>query len=159
MRKFLALCLTFCMTLICISILAHAADIDSKYQKDIISSNTFDGKQILEAFEVTVNKDGESIIVPYNEDLMQIPGYSGSFYVKSGKNVKIHVDIKTITGTVTVYACKGSVGNAYKPANIKAKWKGTGHHWADLFLNADAGQYSVFLYGAFTGTGAVYTEP
>ena len=56
MRKFLALCLTFCMTLICMSIPVHAADIDSKYQKDIISSNTFDGKQILAAFEVTPRK-------------------------------------------------------------------------------------------------------
>ena len=78
--------------------------------------------------------------------------------VKQGDNVKIHMYISSVTGSIKVYASKGSTG-AYKPQNLKATWKGTGHHYADLFQNADAGTYNVFVYGIFTGSGAVYEEP
>ena len=152
MKKILAMSL--CMFLISMGLPVSAAstEMDMTGREDVTISDNTVQEQLLTKYKVTIDENGNSTIVPYNTDLLQVSNgvnNSGSFKVKQGDNV---------TGSIKVYASKGSTG-AYKPQNLKATWKGTGHHYADLFPNADAGTYNVFVYGIFTGSGAVYEEP
>lgn len=161
MKKILAISL--CMFLISMGLPVSAAstEMDMTGREDVTISDNTVQEQLLTKYKVTIDENGNSTIVPYNTDLLQVSNgvnNSGSFKVKQGDNVKIHMYISSVTGSIKVYASKGSTG-AYKPQNLKATWKGTGHHYADLFPNADAGTYNVFVYGIFTGPGAVYEEP
>ena len=85
--------------------------------------------------ELIPAEDGSATIVPYNVDLMPVSGPYWQNYVSvsKGKNMKVHVYIESFGGT--------------------------GHHWADLALNTKYTKYYVILWGAFNGSGAVYTEP
>ena len=159
MKKILAHSLCLCMLLVGIAIPVSAAEIKPNTVNEI---DTAQKDSLLTAFTVNVDKNGNFTIAPYNTDLLRVSdgaNNSGSFNVSSGKNVKIHMYISSVTGSIKVYARKGALGGTYNSQYLKATWTGKGHHYADLFPNASAGTYSVFVYGAYSGSGAVYTEP
>jgi len=80
-------------------------------------------------------------------------------YPPLGSNMKVHVNITSIFGTIYIYCKPYSGDNLPDSAYLVATWTGEGHHWADLALNTTAYRYYVYLYGDFSGSGAVYTEP
>lgn len=145
MKKFLSLLLSFCMVVICIPSNVLAAN-----QEDDIILN------------VVSNNNGEVTVQPRNVDLAQMSSMTNvvKFYCPKGKNIKIHIYVSKIfpNTKIKVHFREGNnYANSSSP--VKATWSGEGHKYADLKPNASAGYYSVYLEGAFTGEGAVYTEP
>lgn len=151
MKKVVALCL--CIVSLFVSIPVYAAECD----------DTSEGRMYTVA-ELIPAEDGSATIVPYNVDLMPVSGPYWQNYVSvsKGKNMKVHVYIESFGGganTVQIYVKPNSAAGALNDKYKVATWTGTGHHWADLALNTKYTKYYVILWGAFNGSGAVYTEP
>lgn len=163
MKKIITMCLSFCMLAVCMAKPVSASEMTYNYTNEdyTIRENDETNQQLLMMLEVNIDEGGETVITPRNRDLVTVRNgvdSARSFVVRRGENIKIHMYITSITGEIKVYACKGSTG-AYDGKNLKARWSGTGHHYADLFPNAESGTYNVFVYGVFAGSGAVYAEP
>lgn len=145
MKKFLSLVLSLCMVMACIPANVSAANQEDDVILDIVSDN-----------------NGEVTVQPRNVDLapMSDSDNLAKFYCPKGKNIKIHINVRTISPNtkIKVHFREGN-NYATSASPVKATWSGEGHKYADLKSNAPAGYYSVYLEGAFTGSGAVYTEP
>lgn len=158
MNKVLAILLSVCMMAIVFVQPVLAAE-TSNENVTILEKNTENScGELIATFNV--DEDGKVTISPKNTDLATMSQTYNlvKFYAKKGTNIKIHINVTSITGSIKVHF---HVGNAYATSSdpIKATWTGTGHKYADLKLNASAGYYSVYLRGAFVGSGAVYSEP
>ena len=114
--------------------------------------------ELLATFQI--NEQGELTIQPRNVDLAPMSQTTNlsKFHVGKGTNIKIHLYISAASTNIYVHFREGG-GYANADSTVKAIWKGTGHKYADLKLNAPANDYSVYLRGAFVGSGAVYSEP
>ena len=151
MKKFLNVILCTCMLLTCVPIQAMAMTTDITDENGLVQVAT----------TRNINKDEAMSVEPRNQDYIQLNGannYQGTFYVRRGENVKIHMYIDYYSGLlipIRVHFNKGS-----NPSTIVTTWTGTGHKYADLCINCQSpGEYSVWLEGNFRGSGAVYREP
>lgn len=162
MKKTFALFLSFCIILTCMAMPVSATEYSNE-SCEILSETTFDGREFA-TFEVSVDNNGNTNIMPYNTDLAQInSGYwQNTVHVSRGKNMKVHVYISSYMygcNSVDIYCKAGSPANTKSPQYKVARWTGTGHKYADLALNTQNTTYYVMLWGGFNGSGAVYTEP
>lgn len=151
MKKIVAICL--CIISLFVSIPVFAAE-----------SRDVSEERIIAIVEVNPTERNCANIVPYNTDLMPVYGPYWQNYVSvpKGENMKVHVYIESFGGganTVKVYVKPNSAAGALNDKYKVATWTGTGHHWADLAINTQYSKYYVILWGAFNGSGAVYTEP
>ena len=153
MKKFLATCL--CLVLLVCTTLSVSA---------VEPVNTIPENHELATFQVTVGENGTHTIVPYNTDLKQVTGpyWQGSVNVSTGKNMKVHVYIDSYafgSNQVDIYVKPESSAGALDSRYKVATWTGTGHHCAELAMGTTYTSYYVMLWGAFNGSGAIYTEP
>lgn len=165
MKKFWATIVTLCVLFSCM-----AANVAVAEQEEYIESEELfigenfeleEGEQgeLLGTFEV--DQKGQIIVHTRNTDwaqLNEVYNLAGFTLPSGTHNIKIHMYMTSTSGDVYVYFHEGP-GNATWSDPIRAIWSGSGHKYADLKLNAGGGHYSVFVYGAFSGSGAVYTEP
>ena len=153
MKRFLGVFISLCILTVCMAMPVLAEE----YETSEFGNN---GQTML-MLEVTVDENGENVYQTRNTDLAVITGgpWQNYVYPSIGDNVKVHVNITSISGKIYIYCKAGNASGTWDSSNLKATWTGTGHHWADLATGATSTKYYVMLMGNFTGSGAVYTEP
>lgn len=165
MKKFLAICLSICTILIYACTPALAAEDSNSVEKiaevNAITEENSEGPAL---FKVTVTPNGNSSITPYNVDLTSVQGpyWQNYVHVSKGKNMKVHVYIESFamgSNSVDIYVKPNSAAGAKDSKYKVATWTGKGHHWAELAMNTQYTTYYVMLWGAFNGSGGIYTEP
>lgn len=148
MKKFLALCLAFCLFLTCASTTAFAAE-----DNNLIVPN-------VDAIDAT----GEAGIMPCNTDywtteLLYIGNQNGltlKITVPKGQNLKVHFYLsKLLLEKMELYVQLLENGK-YKTI---AHWDTEGHHWADVVTNTNGGTFTVRLVGPAYVHGGFYSEP
>lgn len=148
MKKFLALCLTFCMFLTCTSTAVFASEpsSDSALQT-----------------EDTANTTDELGIMPLNTDywttqLLYIgeKGFTQKIKVPKGKNLKVHFALSKLFLEKMGLYVQVLQNGSYKTI---AHWTTEGHHWADIVTNTKGGVYTIRLVGPAYVSGGFYSEP
>lgn len=175
MKKIIALCLSFCM-IMCTGMLAVAAEPETVLNRTEESS-----EEIIAYFDLVPTGDGITQLVfrdtedqvlrddevnqeiqPRNQNWSRNITTGNTNYpfqtTRDGLNLKLHVYMSS-QSDVAVYFARGSNVPALTNSNRKAGWQGTGHRYVDLLSNASRGYYSVYMFGTYTGTGYVYSEP
>lgn len=151
MKKFLSSILCSCMLLTCVPVQAMAKTEDVTPKDSLAQVVT----------STNVKENDVASVTPRNIDYVQLNGtntYYGTFYVNRGDNVKIHMYIDYYNGLLMPIRIHFNKRGA--TSKVVATWTGTGHKYADLYLNCqEPGEYTVWLEGNFSGSGAVYREP
>lgn len=170
MKKFFALCLSVIMLFVCTispvsAIEVQDAELPAEQHGKVLAyfdvvPDEESGYSYL-VWRNTPDAQDESMVQPRNRDWgNRLSGVQTTSKFRTDKtyNLKLHMYLNSNTPEgVTVRFQRG--GSAGMNSQFIVRWEGEGHQYTDLLLNAPAGEYGVALFGWFSGSGSVYSEP